>query len=54
MNYMDDTVLHASETKTLETADIKHVAKKVLMALEALHSQDYVHTGSYLHHYTRQ
>jgi casein kinase II subunit alpha len=45
LNYMDDTVLNASDTQTLEAADIKHVAKKVLVALEALHAQNYVHSG---------
>lgn len=45
LNYMDDKVLNASDTKTLGANNIKHVAKKVLVALEALHSQNYVHTG---------
>lgn len=45
LNYLDDNLLNASNARTLGRADIKYVARKLLQALEALHSRGYVHTG---------
>ena len=45
LKYLDDDLLHASDTKTLEKADIKFVARSILQALDGLHSRGYVHTG---------
>lgn len=45
LKYLDDSLLNASNAKTLERADIKFVARNILQALEALHSCGYVHTG---------
>ncbi|KAL9100357.1 MAG: hypothetical protein Q9187_009376, partial [Circinaria calcarea] len=44
LKYLDDNLLRASNTKKLEKADIKYVARNLLQALEALHSRGYVHT----------
>ena len=46
LRYLDDNLLKASNAKALERTDIKYVARKVLQALEALHSHGYVHTGN--------
>ncbi|KAL9100820.1 MAG: hypothetical protein Q9163_003850 [Psora crenata] len=44
LKYLDDNLLNASNTKRLERADTKYVARNILQALEALHSRGYVHT----------
>jgi len=45
LQYLDDNLLHASNKKTLEPADIKFIAKQVLLAIQALHEAGYTHTG---------
>lgn len=45
---MDDNLLDASNAKRLKRADIKFVARSVLIALKALHERGYVHTGEYM------
>lgn len=47
LKYMDDDVLHASNTKTLTRPEVKFVAKGVLEALDVLHRDSFVHTGMY-------
>ena len=46
LQYRDDNLLSASNSKKLERSDIKFVAKNVLKALQMLHENDYVHTGT--------
>lgn len=45
LRHLDDNLLDASNQRRLEKADIKFVARNVLLALDALHDQGYVHTG---------
>ncbi|KAL3420436.1 serine threonine protein kinase [Phlyctema vagabunda] len=44
LQYLEDNLLQASSTKTLERSEIKFVAKRVLQALQALHEDGYTHT----------
>jgi casein kinase II subunit alpha len=44
---LDDNLLHASSVKTLESSDVKFVAKRVLQAIQALHEDGYTHTGMF-------
>ncbi|EPE36450.1 Protein kinase-like (PK-like) [Glarea lozoyensis ATCC 20868] len=44
LQHLDADVLHASHLKTLEPADVKFVAKRVLQAIAALHEAGYTHT----------
>lgn len=48
LQFLDDHILHASNVKTLESADVKFVAKRVLQAIRALHDEGYTHTGTFL------
>ena len=48
LKYLDDDLLSASATRRLTRLEIKHVARKVLEALEVLHEDGYVHTGMVL------
>jgi casein kinase II subunit alpha len=45
LRHFDDDLLDASNKKTLQSADVKRVAKSVLQALKALHEDGYTHTG---------
>ncbi len=45
LQHLDDNLLHASSVKTLESSDVKFVAKRVLLAIQALHEDGYTHTG---------
>lgn len=45
LKYLDEDLLHASAAKRLTRPEVKHVAKRVLEALEALHGEGYVHSG---------
>lgn len=47
LQYLDDNLLHASSVKTLESSDVKFVAKRVLQAIQALHKDGYTHTGMF-------
>ena len=46
LEYLDDNLLRASNSKKLERVDIKFVARSVLEALKVLHEDGYVHTGN--------
>lgn len=46
LQHLDDNLLHASGVKTLESSDVKFVAKRVLQAIQALHEAGYTHTGT--------
>lgn len=43
--HLDDDLLNASNTKKLNTREIKYVSKRILEALDVLHEAGYVHTG---------
>lgn len=45
LQYLDDNLLHASSVKTLESSDVKFVAKRVVQAIQDLHEDGYTHTG---------
>ena len=45
LQYVDDNLLHASSKMTLESSEVKFVAKRILQALQALHHDGYTHTG---------
>lgn len=45
LQFVDDNILHASNVRTLESLDVKFVAKRVLQAIRALHEEGYTHTG---------
>lgn len=45
LQYFDDNLLDASGSKQLEKHELRFIARKVLQALQALHSDGYVHTG---------
>lgn len=47
LQHLDDNLLHASSVKTLESSDVKFVAKRVLQAIQALHEDGYTHTGMF-------
>ncbi|EFQ98640.1 STE/STE20 protein kinase [Nannizzia gypsea CBS 118893] len=44
LKHLDDDLLNASNTKKLNTKEIKHVSKCILEALDTLHADGYVHT----------
>ncbi|KAH8753663.1 kinase-like domain-containing protein [Hyaloscypha finlandica] len=44
LQHLDDNLLHASAVKTLESPNVKFVAKRVLQAIQALHEDGYTHT----------
>lgn len=45
LEYLDDNLLRASNSKKLERVDVKFVARSILEALKMLHEDGYVHTG---------
>ena len=45
LQHLDDNLLHASNVKSLESSEVKFVAKRVLQAIQALHEEGYTHTG---------
>lgn len=45
LKYLDDDLLSCSDSKPLEKAETRLVARKVLEALKPLHEAGYVHTG---------
>lgn len=45
LEYLDDNLLTASNSKRLENPEIKFIAKRILEALQAFHEDGYVHTG---------
>lgn len=45
LKYYDESLYHASNAKKLTSLEVKFVAKRVLQALELLHSNDYIFTG---------
>lgn len=47
LQHLDDNLLHASSVQTLESSDVKFVAKRVLQAIQALHEDGYTHTGMF-------
>ena len=47
LKYLDDDVTRASRKQRLTRQEIKYVAKNVLEALQVLHEDGYVHTGTY-------
>ncbi|KAJ5921055.1 hypothetical protein N7466_009381 [Penicillium verhagenii] len=44
LKYLDDDVLHVSNSKRLTRPEVKYVAKKILEALLILHDEGFVHT----------
>jgi casein kinase II subunit alpha len=48
LQYLDENLLHASSLKTLESSDVKFVAKRVLQAIQSLHEDGYTHTGMFI------
>jgi hypothetical protein len=46
LNFLDNNTLNLSDTKRLERADVKLIAKSVLEALKQFHEAGYVHTGT--------
>ncbi|KAJ5933618.1 hypothetical protein N7454_005947 [Penicillium verhagenii] len=44
LKYLDEDVLHASNSKRLTRPEVKYVVKKVLEALLLLHDEGFVHT----------
>ena len=46
LEYYDDNLLHASNSKKLERVDLKFVARSILEALRVLHEDGSVHTGN--------
>ena len=52
LQHLDDSLLDASNKKTLTGLDVKFVAKRVLQALQALHEDGYTHTGKIVTFYT--
>jgi serine/threonine protein kinase len=45
LRHLDDDLLDASNSQRLTCPEIKYVAKRVLQALAALHSEGFIHTG---------
>lgn len=48
LKFLDDHSLNASNQNQLKKSEVKFVAKKVLEALDALHTSGYVHTGKFI------
>jgi serine/threonine protein kinase len=46
LKYLDDDITRASRKQRLTRQEIKYVAKNVLEALQVLHEDGYVHTGT--------
>jgi casein kinase II subunit alpha len=46
LQYFNDNLLDVSNKKTLQSSEVKFVAKRVLQALQALHEDGYTHNGS--------
>jgi casein kinase II subunit alpha len=46
LEYLDENLLNASNSKRLGRLDIKLVAKRILEALNMFHEAGYVHTGT--------
>jgi serine/threonine protein kinase len=46
LKYLEDDLLHASNTRRLTRPEVKYVTKKVLEALEVLHGHGFIHTGT--------
>ena len=46
LEHLDSDLLIESGTKSLQSSEVKHVAKAVLQALAALHEEGIVHTGA--------
>lgn len=46
LKYLDDDVRKASRKHRLTRPEIKHVARNVLEALQVLHKDGYVHSGT--------
>ena len=47
LKYLEAHLLHAASTQRLTKAEIKHVARRVLQALDVLHREGLVHTGQW-------
>jgi len=45
LQHLDDNLLNASNEKTLESLEVKFIAKRILQAIQALHEAGYTHTG---------
>lgn len=45
LQYLDDDILHASNSQRLTHSEVKYVARCVLQALSVLHREGFVHTG---------
>lgn len=45
LGHLDDNILNACRSRSLQRSDIKPVAKEILKTLRELHSEAYVHTG---------
>jgi serine/threonine protein kinase len=45
LRYLDDDILHASNSQRLTRLEVKYVAKRILEALAFLHREGFVHTG---------
>lgn len=46
LRYLEDDLLQSSNRRRLSRSEVKFVARRVLEALEVLHSEGFVHTGS--------
>jgi serine/threonine protein kinase len=46
LRYLEDYLLQSSSRKRLSRPEVKFVARRVLQALDVLHSDGFVHTGS--------
>jgi len=46
LKYLQDDLLRASIAKPLNKKEVKYVARRILEALETLHDDNYVHTGT--------
>jgi len=46
LKYLDDDLSRASRKQRLTRPEIKYVTKNILDALQALHEDGYVHTGT--------
>lgn len=47
LRYLDVDILQASETQRLTRLEVKYVAQRVLKALAVLHTEGFVHTGTF-------
>lgn len=45
LQYLDDDILHASNTQRLTRPEVKYVAKRVLEPLAVLHDHGFLHTN---------